>query len=117
MESIAKGITDVSNIRYNSEPFDRWGPSCKSMSPAPNTQQIWLTIKVPDDDAIQTAIERSGILKMSPHIDLSTQKVGIFGKIAKLETLLRLGDRFEVYRPITCDRQTVPRRDGESDNE
>ena len=55
---------------------------------------------------------------MLPHIDLATQKVGIiFGKIAKLDTALRLGDRIEIYRPITCDPQTVPRRDGESEDE
>jgi len=82
-----------------------------------HAQQIWLTIEVPDDATIQSAIERSGILKMFPHIDLATQKVGIFGKIAKLETPLRLGDRIEIYRPITCNPQTVPRRDGESDDE
>ena len=44
---------------------------------------------------------------MFPHIDLATQKVGIFGKIAKLDTALRLGDRVEIYRPITCDPQTI----------
>ena len=80
-------------------------------------QQIWLTIEVPDDATIQSAIERSGILKMFPHIDLVTQKVDIFGKIVKLDTTLRLGDRVEIYRPITCDPQTVPRRDGESEDE
>jgi len=53
---------------------------------------------------------------MLPHIDLATQKVGIiFGKIAKLDTALRLGDRVEIYRPITSDPQAVLRRGGESD--
>ena len=82
-----------------------------------HAQQIWLTIEVPDDATIQSAIERSGILKMFPHIDLATQKVGIFGKIVRLDTALRLGDRIEIYRPITCDPQTVSRRDGESEDE
>ena len=75
-------------------------------------QQIWLTIEVPDEATVKNAIERSGILRMFPHIDLATQKVGIFGKIVKAETPLRPGDRVEIYRPITCDPQTVPRRDG-----
>ena len=82
-----------------------------------HAQQIWLTIEVPDDTTIQSAIERSGILKMFPSIDLSSQKVGIFGKIVKLDTALRLGDRVEIYRPITCDPQTVPRRDGEASDD
>jgi uncharacterized protein len=77
-----------------------------------HAQQIWMTIEVPDEAKVNDAIERSGILKMFPHIDLATQKVGVFGKIVKLETALRPGDRVEIYRPITCDPQTVPRRDG-----
>jgi hypothetical protein len=76
------------------------------------SQQIWLTIEVPDDATVRDAIERSGILRQFPHIDLETQKVGIFGKLVKLEAALRPGDRVEIYRPIVCDPQTVPRRDG-----
>lgn len=77
-----------------------------------HSQQIWMTIEVPDEASVMDAIERSGILKMFPHIDLDAQKVGIFGKVVKPQTSLRPGDRVEIYRPITCDPQTVPRRDG-----
>ena len=82
-----------------------------------HAQQIWLTIDVPDGATVSEAIERSGILRMFPHIDLATQKVGIFGKIVKAEAPLRAGDRVEIYRPITCDPQTVPRRDGVGDED
>ena len=82
-----------------------------------NAQQIWLTIEVPDETRVNDAIKRSGILTMFPHIDLGTQKVGVFGKIVKLETALRPGDRVDIYRPITCDPQTVPRRDGVGDDQ
>ncbi|MDD5248197.1 MAG: RnfH family protein [Rhodocyclaceae bacterium] len=77
-----------------------------------SVQQIWLTIEVPDDAHVIDAIERSGILKMFPHIDLAAQKVGIFGRLVKPEAALKPGDRVEIYRPIICDPQTVPRRDG-----
>ncbi len=77
-----------------------------------SVQQIWLTIEVPNAATVNDAIVRSGILTMFPHIDLSTQKVGVFGKIVKLEAVLCPGDRVEIYRAITCDPQTVPRRDG-----
>ena len=77
-----------------------------------HSQQIWMTIEVPDEASVMDAIERSGILKMFPHIDLDAQKVGIFGKVVKPQTPLRPGDRVEIYRPITCDPQTIPRRDG-----
>lgn len=82
-----------------------------------NVQQIWLTIEVPDDATVNDAIARSGILDMFPHIDLATQKVGIFGKIVKPDSSLRAGDRVEIYRPITCDPQTVARRDGVGEDE
>lgn len=74
-------------------------------------QQIWLNIEVPDTATVQEAIDRSGILKQFPHIDLSAQKVGVFGKLAKLDAALRPGDRVEIYRAIICDPATVPRKD------
>jgi len=76
------------------------------------SQQIWMNIEVPDGATVREAIERSGILKMFPHIDLDAQKVGVFGKVVKADAPVRAGDRIEIYRPITCDPQTVPRRDG-----
>jgi putative ubiquitin-RnfH superfamily antitoxin RatB of RatAB toxin-antitoxin module len=75
-------------------------------------QQIWLNIEVPDDATVQQAIEKSGILRMFPQIDLEAQKVGIFGRVVKLESAVKPGDRIEIYRAITCDPLTVPRRDG-----
>jgi putative ubiquitin-RnfH superfamily antitoxin RatB of RatAB toxin-antitoxin module len=75
------------------------------------SQQIWLNIEVPDCATVKDAIDRSGILKLFPHIDLESQKVGVFGKLVKLDAGLRAGDRIEIYRPIICDPQTVPRRD------
>lgn len=82
-----------------------------------HTQQIWMTIDVPEETTVREAIERSGILKMFPSVNLDEQKVGIFGKVVKPEAGLRAGDRIEIYRPITCDPQTVPRRDGVSGSE
>ena len=76
------------------------------------SQQIWLNIEVPDEATVKLAIEKSGILKMFPQIDLSSQKVGVFGRLVKLDAALKPGDRVEIYRQITCDPQTVPRRDG-----
>ncbi|NTV71604.1 MAG: RnfH family protein [Azonexaceae bacterium] len=74
-------------------------------------QQIWLNIEVPDESLVKEAIERSGILKQFPHIDLGTQKVGVFGRLVKLDAALKPGDRIEIYRGIIADPETVPRRD------
>lgn len=80
-------------------------------------QQIWMTIEVPDESTVRQAIDCSGILRSFPGIDLQTQKVGVLGRLGKLDTALRPGDRVEIYRAITCDPQTVPRRDGEGDDD
>lgn len=80
-------------------------------------QQVWLKIEVPDDSTVLDAIERSGILKHFPHIDLARQKVGIFGRLVRPDTALKAGDRVEIYRPIIADPETVPRRDGEAGGE
>ena len=74
--------------------------------------QSWLHLDVPEDVSVKDAIDRSGILGLYPHIDLSKQRVGVFGKVVKLDAGLRPGDRIEIYRPITCDPLTVPRRPG-----
>jgi hypothetical protein len=54
---------------------------------------------------------------MYPQIDLTQQKVGIFGKLVKLDAPLQPGDRVEIYRPITCDPTQVPRRGGMEDED
>ena len=80
-------------------------------------QQIWLNIEVPDESTVRDAIDRSGILKSFPTIDLAQQKVGVFGRLVKLDAALKPGDRVEIYRGITCDPQSVPRRDGDGGDE
>ena len=73
-------------------------------------RQAWFDIELPDGSTIQDAINRSGILKQFPEIDLEKNKVGIYGKASKLDAVLNDGDRVEIYRPITCDPKTVPRK-------
>ncbi|MBT0960538.1 RnfH family protein [Denitromonas iodatirespirans] len=74
-------------------------------------QQVWLNIEVPDASTVRDAIERSGILKQFPHIDLDTQKVGVFGRMVKLDAPLSAGDRVEIYRGIIADPATIRRKD------
>ncbi|MFZ5579868.1 MAG: RnfH family protein [Pseudomonadota bacterium] len=80
-------------------------------------QQIWLRLDVPEEATLEEAIARSRILESFPHIDLAVQKVGIFGKPAKLDAPLKPGDRVEIYRAIICDPTTVPRRDVTDDDD
>lgn len=78
-------------------------------------RQTWLRLEVPEDSTIQQAIELSGLLKQYPQINLEIQKVGIFGKLSKLDAPVKDGDRIEIYRKITADPQQVQRRRVEVD--
>jgi uncharacterized protein len=73
-------------------------------------RQLWMRLEVPDQSTIAETIQLSGVLKLYPEINLDHQKVGIFGKLAKLDTPVQEGDRVEIYRPITADPQAVQRR-------
>lgn len=79
-------------------------------------KQVWLHVQIPDDCTVTDAISQSGILEMFPEIDLSQQKLGIFGKLTKPDTKLKEGDRVEIYRAITADPATVKRRDKDNDD-
>lgn len=80
-------------------------------------RQVWLTVDLADGATVREAIERSGILAMFPEIDLATQKVGVFSKVTTLEAVVEEGARIEIYRPITADPKTVPRRAKPSSND
>lgn len=77
-------------------------------------KQVWLKLEVADGSTVHEAIEESGLLEQFPDIDLEKQKVGIFGKIAKLDAPIEEGARIEIYRPITADPELVERRDQEN---
>ena len=67
---------------------------------------VWLKLQVPDGSTVKDVLELSGVLDMFPEIDLTTQLVGIFGKLTKLDAVSE-GNRIEVYRPITADPETI----------
>ena len=73
-------------------------------------RQLSIPIDLPESSTVSDAIKRSGILERFPAIDLEKQKVGVFGKFVKLDAAVADGDRIEIYRPLTVDPQTVPKR-------
>lgn len=66
-------------------------------------EQIILSQEVPENTLVEEAIKRSGILERYPQIDLATDKVGIFGKMCKLNAELHDKDRIEIYRVLIAD--------------
>lgn len=68
----------------------------------PDEQRIF-SLQVPTDTTVQTVIEQSGVLQHYPEIDLNQHKVGVFGKVTKLDAGLHPGDRVEIYRQLIAD--------------
>ena len=79
--------------------------------------QFWQDLELNDVATVADALERSGVLQRFPEIDLEINKVGIFGKLVPLDTVIAEGDRIEIYRPIVCDPKTVKRRPSEGDDD
>jgi uncharacterized protein len=66
-------------------------------------EQILRPLETRMGTSVREAIERSGVLLRCPEIDLAVNKVGIFGKVVKLDQILEEGDRVEIYRPLIAD--------------
>lgn len=64
-------------------------------------EQFLFVQEVDENTTIAEALKHSQLLQRFP--DLSIDKVGIFGKLASVDTVLREGDRIEVYRPLKAD--------------
>jgi len=73
-------------------------------------QQVIVELDVEPDCTIENAIKLSGLLEKFPAIDLGKNKVGVFGKLAKLGDSLREKDRVEIYRPLIADPKESRRK-------
>jgi len=71
--------------------------------------QILEKLDVSAGCTVEQAIKYSGILDQFPEIDLTKNKLGIFGKFAQPETQLSPCDRVEIYRPLIIDPKEARR--------
>ena len=78
----------------------------------PQKQEL-VQLKLPAGSTVQQAIEASGLKQKHPEIDLAKNKVGVFGKLSKLDTPLRDRDRVEIYRPLIADPKEVRKKRAE----
>lgn len=70
-------------------------------------KQEIVSLKVAEGTTVRQTIEASGVLEKYPEIDLSKNKLGVFAKLVKPDTLLRNRDRVEIYRPLIADPKEV----------
>lgn len=74
-------------------------------------QHELVKIVLAEDATVREAIESSGLLERHPEIDLEgDNKVGVFGKLTKLDATLRDRDRVEIYRPLIADPKAVRKK-------
>lgn len=69
--------------------------------------QIIIPLEVAPGTTVEQAIRQSGLLEKFPEIDLTLNKVGVFGKLGKLDQILREKDRVEIYRKLIADPKEV----------
>lgn len=73
-------------------------------------KQLIMPVNVDAGTTVGAAIVQSGIMMEFPELDIEHSKVGIFGKVATMETVLQPGDRVEIYRPLIADPKEVRRK-------
>ena len=72
----------------------------------PQKQEL-VHLDLPAGSTVQQAIDASGLRQKHPEIDLAKNKVGVFGKLTRLDAPLRDRDRVEIYRPLIADPKEV----------
>ena len=78
----------------------------------PHEQEL-IKLEVPANSTIADAIKLSGLLEKNAEIDLEKGKFGLFGKLSKLDVIVREKDRVEIYRPLIADPKEVRKKRAE----
>jgi putative ubiquitin-RnfH superfamily antitoxin RatB of RatAB toxin-antitoxin module len=64
---------------------------------------------LPCGATVADAIDGSGVRAARPDIAIHADRVGIFARKVSLDTVLRDGDRVEIYRPLAIDPKEARR--------
>lgn len=56
-------------------------------------------LSLPEGATIADALQQAGLALTHPEVEELT--TGIFSKVARSDTVLKAGDRVEIYRPLT----------------
>jgi len=91
---------------------EQTGPDkiCVEVAYALADEQQIVALEVEQGTTVQQAILRSGISGYFQDLDIDNCKVGIFGKLTKIDKVLKQGDRVEIYRPLIADPKEVRRQ-------
>ncbi len=73
-------------------------------------KQWRVLLRLPVGSTVEDAIERSNLKLTIRDLQVDDAHVGIFSRPVTLATVLRDGDRVELYRPLQCDPKEVRRQ-------
>ena len=71
-------------------------------------RQVLRRLSLPRGSTVADALLASGLRDEYPEIDFG--RVGIYGRTAGANTLLRDRDRVEIYRPLVAEPKEIRRR-------
>jgi putative ubiquitin-RnfH superfamily antitoxin RatB of RatAB toxin-antitoxin module len=72
--------------------------------------QVIVALKITEGATVEQAINASGLLDYFPEIVRADIKVGIFGRVCRLDQPLRQSDRVEIYRALLHDPKEARRQ-------
>jgi putative ubiquitin-RnfH superfamily antitoxin RatB of RatAB toxin-antitoxin module len=72
-------------------------------------EQAVVSLEVPAGTTLEAAVALSGLRVRYPEIP-DDARLGIHGRVTARDTVLREGDRVEIYRPLVADPKTARRR-------
>jgi len=70
-------------------------------------------VSLEEGATVEQAIVASGLMRLRPEIDLTSNKVGIWSRAVKLQDAVHDGDRVEIYRPLIADPKALRRQRAE----
>jgi len=73
-------------------------------------EQITFKVSAEQGATAQQIIEASGVLAKYPEIELNQNKLGIYSRLIKLDTVIEDGERVEIYRPLIADPKEMRKR-------
>ncbi len=62
--------------------------------------EFMVSVEMREGATVRDAIIESGVIAHCSNVSLEKNQVGIFGKLATLDTPVTSGDRVEMYRPL-----------------
>jgi putative ubiquitin-RnfH superfamily antitoxin RatB of RatAB toxin-antitoxin module len=73
-------------------------------------EQVLLALDVDEGATVADVIACSGIASRFPGLAVGEMPVGIWGKRVSRDTVVRQGDRIEIYRPLEIDPREARRQ-------